>query len=392
MVSTEYPPMKGGVGRYCKKLVDSLRKKDVEILVVSNEHGEGELNGISPYNVDNSQVFLRLVNEIKPDLVHIQYEQGMYGMHLDPLNPGRTHTNIDLFYHECKVPIVSTFHSAYTFSQWMNLIVPLVNRRFGKVGTYLGMAYDYWTHLINYRSFSLLNKQKLGPRKAGIVFSKYLASLIPGTRLIYHGAEPSVWPPPEKKEVRRIFSLPEETNIALASGFMTATKGWDIISRMKIPEGWKIVINSSRNHYNKERHGLRFDNPGVIDLQKGFLDDRQHSLLFYCADALILPYRVSSGSGVMFDGFAHRLPFVSSNIDFFREFSEMGLGLSVKRHPLEFANALLKLEWNMEKYKNAVETFSKNLTWEEVSKHHISLYNLILNSPDSSFSKKKIFL
>ena len=120
MVSTEYPPMKGGVGRYCKKLVDSLRKKDIEILVVSSEHGEGELNGISPYNVDNSQVLLRLVNEIKPNLVHIQYEQGMYGMHLDPLNPRRTHSNIDLFYHECKAPIVSTFHSAYTFSQWMN--------------------------------------------------------------------------------------------------------------------------------------------------------------------------------------------------------------------------------------------------------------------------------
>ena len=210
--------------------------------------------------------------------------------------------------------------------------------------------------------------------------------------MIYHGAEPSVWPPPKKKEARQIFSLPEETNIALASGFITATKGWDIIRRMKIPEGWKIVINSSRNHYNKERHDITFDNPGVIDLQKGFLDDRQHSLLFHSADALILPYRVSACSGVMFDGFAHRLPFVSSNIDFFREFSEMGLGLSVKRDPLEFSNALLKLERNMEKYKSAVETFSKNLTWEEVSKNHISLYNLILNSPDSSLSNKNIFL
>ena len=69
---------------------------------------------ISPYNVDNSQVLLRLVNEIKPNLVHIQYEQRMYGIDLDPLNPRRTHTNIDLFYRECKAPIVSTFHSAYT--------------------------------------------------------------------------------------------------------------------------------------------------------------------------------------------------------------------------------------------------------------------------------------
>ena len=173
MVSTEYPPMKGGVGRYCKKLVDSLRKKDIEIIVISNEHGEGELNGISPYNADNSQVLLRLVNEIKPNLVHVQYEQGMYGIYLNPLNPGRTHTSIDLFYHECKVPIVSTFHSAYNFTQWMNLIVPLVNRRFGKVGTYLGMAYDYWTHLINYRSFSLLNKQKLGQRSFSVRWVNY---------------------------------------------------------------------------------------------------------------------------------------------------------------------------------------------------------------------------
>ena len=115
MVSTEYPPMKGGVGRYCKKLVDSLRKKDIEIIVISNEHGEGELNGISPYNADNSHVLLRLVNEIKPNLVHVQYEQGMYGIYLNPLNPGRSHTSIDLFYHECKVPIISHFSFCLQF-------------------------------------------------------------------------------------------------------------------------------------------------------------------------------------------------------------------------------------------------------------------------------------
>jgi glycosyltransferase involved in cell wall biosynthesis len=392
MVSTEYPPMQGGVGRYCKKLVDTLRKNDLEVLVVCNEHGDGDLKGISPYNADNSEVLLRLVKEIGPDLVHVQYEQGLYGIHLDPINPKRTCTNIESFYRECKVPVVSTFHSAYTFSQWMNLIVPLTNRRFGRTGTFLGMAYDYWTHLINYRSFSSLNKRKMGRKRAGIVFSNYLADLIPGTHLIYHGAEPSILPPPNKKEARRIFSLPEESNIALASGFMTATKGWDIIRKMKVPDGWKIVINGAKNHYNVERHAAKFDNPDVIQLHNGFLNDMELSLLFYSVDTVILPYKVTSASGVMFDGFAHQLPFVSSNIEFFKEFADMGLGISVKRVPSEFSNALLMLEQNFERYRKAVEIFNKNLTWQEVAKKHILVYNLLISNPDSPLLKKNMFL
>lgn len=66
-------------------------------------------------------------------------------------------------------------------------------------------------------------------------------------------------------------------------------------------------------------------------------------MLFYCADALILPYNVCSDSGVMYDGLAHGLPFISSKIDFFKEFSDMGLGVSVNRNPVEFSNALLEL-------------------------------------------------
>ena len=55
MVSTEYPPMQGGVGRYCKNLVNSLRKEDLELLIVCNERGEGDFSGISPYNTNNSE-------------------------------------------------------------------------------------------------------------------------------------------------------------------------------------------------------------------------------------------------------------------------------------------------------------------------------------------------
>jgi glycosyltransferase involved in cell wall biosynthesis len=366
--------MQGGVGRYCKKLVDSLRNQDVEVRVVCNEDGQGDYAGISPLNPGNSDILLKIVEEYEPDLVHVQYEPGLYGIYLDPLNPNKTCTNIEAFYRECKVPIVTTFHSAYTFKQWMSLVVPLVNKKFGKIGTWLRVAYDYWTHFLNYRSFNSLNTQKIGPNRKGVVFSRYLANLIPGSHLIYHGSEPSLIPAPDKMYARRKFSLPEEGNIALALGFLTATKGLDIIRKMRVPAGWKIVVNTSRNHYNMEKIKEKFDNEGVIELGRGFLTDKELSLLLYSADALILPYKVSSGSGVMYDGLAHGLPFVSSNIEFFKEFSNLGLGISVERDPIEFSKAFVKLERDYDKYENTVEIFRRKLAWKEVAKKHISLY------------------
>ena len=380
MISTEYPPMQGGVGRYCKKLVNSLESEGMQVFVVCNADGKGNYNGISPNNQDNSKVLLKIANDVKPDVVHVQYEQGLYGIHLDPINPGKTLTNIESFYNDCPFPIVTTFHSAYTFTQWMRLVVPLNNRTFGRLGTWIRMAYDYWTHLVNYKSFNSLNRKKIGPNKAGVVFSKYLANIIPGSTLIYHGAEPGSTPPLDRNEARKMFSLPERENIALAVGFMTATKGWDIIGKMKIPNGWKVVINTSQNHYGREKLKDRFENEGVINLNRGFLSDRDLSLLLYCADALILPYKVASGSGVMYDGLAHGLPFISSKLAFFKEFSDMKIGMRVNRNPLEFSNSLKELEINYKQYNDAVLNFRKHLLWKEVAKKHILLYNSIIDN------------
>jgi hypothetical protein len=195
--------------------------------------------------------------------------------------------------------------------------------------------------------------------------------------LIYHGAEPKVTNPPPKKEIRREFGIPEDRNIALASGFMTATKGWDIIRKMKVPDGWNIVVNSSRNHYNAERSQRSLGNSGVIELHEGFLTEEKQSLLFHSADALLLPYKVSSGSGVMFDGITHHLPFVSSNIPFFREFSDMGLGISVERIPSKFSEALVKLEHDFKTYKKAVADFSKGLRWDLIADRHLLVYDSV---------------
>jgi glycosyltransferase involved in cell wall biosynthesis len=384
MVTTEYPPMHGGVGRYTANLTKSLREVGFEVYVVCNEKGKGNYYGLSAFNRYNSDVLSKAVSDSKADLVHIQYETGLYGLVLNPFNPHNTTTTIDSFYHDCKVPIVTTFHSAYTFRQWMNLAT--ITERENRIRRYAHFINKSWKRLMNYRRINDLNREKQAKSKANIVFSNYLSTLIgdgkaPGHdfNIIYHGAEPLSFR--SKKEARSMFSLPQDRRIALALGFRTTTKGWDILEKMKIPEKWLIVVNPSKNHYNtKEKVDLRFRNDHIVDLKRDLLDEEELSCLFYAADATILPYRVSSGSGVMFDGLAHGLPFVASDLPFFNEFSSQGLGITVKRKPDAFADGLVTLAQEYDKYAKRVNNFKENLKWDMIAAQHVLLYQQALST------------
>jgi glycosyltransferase involved in cell wall biosynthesis len=380
MVSTEYPPMHGGVGRYTFNLVRSLRSKGLQVLVACSEEGDGDFHELAPGNEDNYKVLLKLVDKISPDLAHIQYEHGLYGLVLDSINRNKTHTNIDLFYDRCRVPIVTTFHTSFNFKQWMSILIPIKRNKIERFGNWGNKLNRYWTHFLNYHSFHDLNRRKLRKSAGGIVFSQYMKNKVGGGTIAYHGAEPIIPFYTSKELARSRFSLPQGGRIALAVGFRTATKGWDIFEKMCIPKSWTIVVNSSKNHYNLENLNPKFKHSKIVNLNMDFLNDTELSLLFHAADVVLLPYKVSSGSGVMFDALAHGLPFIASDLEFFREFSSMGLGITVKRTPRAFTRALLDLEVNYAAYSKAVESFKARLKWDYSANMHIQLYENIMRN------------
>jgi glycosyltransferase involved in cell wall biosynthesis len=149
---------------------------------------------------------------------------------------------------------------------------------------------------------------------------------------------------------------------------------------MSIPQPWTIVINSSKNHYNMENFKPRFEHPKIINLDMDFLNDTELSLLFLAADAVLLPYKVSSGSGVMFDGLAHGLPFIASDLEFFREFASMGLGITVKRNARAFSNSLIDLDGNYLAYLKSVESFKNKIKWDYVASMHARIYDDIIKN------------
>jgi glycosyltransferase involved in cell wall biosynthesis len=113
MVSTEYLLLTGGVGRYTSNLTKSLQKLGLEVDVICSDKGSGNFSGISPGNEQNSYILSKIVNEVKLDIVHIQFEPGLYGLMLGTTYPRKSGTHIDLFYMKCKIPIIAMFHSVY---------------------------------------------------------------------------------------------------------------------------------------------------------------------------------------------------------------------------------------------------------------------------------------
>ena len=90
----------------------------------------------------------------------------------------------------------------------------------------------------------------------------------------------------------------------------------------------------------------------------------------------------------MFDALGHGIPFIASDLPFFKEFASKGLGITTKRTPNAFTEALLELDNNYDSYKIAVEGFKKNLHWAKVARDHIELYGDIIRSTKDPASSK----
>jgi glycosyltransferase involved in cell wall biosynthesis len=236
---------------------------------------------------------------------------------------------------------------------------------------------SFWTKLINYYSFHSLNKEKLAKGAAGISFSEFMSRMLGDQKcnVIFHGAEKQDYTSNRSKsDLRKSYSIPVHGRIALALGYATATKGWDVIQKMEIPDGWTIVINASKNEYSHEDFPVRSSKKNLINLHRDFLNEKQLCELFSCADAVILPYKVSSGSGIMFDALSYGLPFIATKLGFFVEFASHDLGIAVDRNPKEFSNAMMYLDRNYDKYVDKINEFSMKLNWEQIAKEHAEIY------------------
>lgn len=415
VVSGEYPPMKGGVGRYTRNLVQALAKSpDVEVCVaiggnvaVIGDHGQAT-NDIPTYrgvirkgDKRNSDRLLQLVSEIKPDVVNIQYERGLYEVDTTirhtfwRLVHGST---LDKFYKLCPVPTASTLHTVFPSDEYCLYIKERAYRKEGKFSFLprgLRAAIRRWVMEQRYDLLLHVVRQSNGI----ICPARTLQEIVRQGRVIYHGAEPAIELSPtcspsplDKKEFRKSFGLPLEGMLLLAFGYAGSYKGFDVLAGIGLPEGWSLVVKQTKHERGFERPIEIESNKrkNLITLNLGYLDDTTMSKLFFACDAIIFPYKIVSVSGVMFDALAHGLPFVASDLKFFKEFADMGLGIACKRDPMSFERSLSTLALEFDEYKRRVEQFRPKLRWTSIANKHIEFFLELVshyNSTNQSATK-----
>jgi hypothetical protein len=151
-----------------------------------------------------------------------------------------------------------------------------------------------------------------------------------------------------------------------------------MIKNIQMPDTWKLVINYSKNFYNKENIEIKLPEENIINLNKDYLTEEELSQVLFAVDVLFMPYKVSSGSGTMFDGLGHGKPFIASDLGFFREFSKMNLGIVSKRDPNSFEKAFIELDRNYQKFELYVKEFRTKILWDNIADQHLRIYtNLV---------------
>src|SRR5215208_4642590 len=229
VVSGEYPPMKGGVGRYTFNLAHALAKKnniDVSVAISAAAAAAAapptplpptpahattattvapaaspRSNKITVYpgivrkgDKQNSDHLLQLVSEIKPDIVNIQYERGLYEVDTTirhtiwRLVHGST---LDRFYRKCPVPIVSTLHTVFPEEEYRSYVKDRALRKEGRFGFLpmpLRAAIRRW--VMEQRYDLLLEVVRLSH---GIISpARTIKDVVRRGTVIYHGAEPNI--------------------------------------------------------------------------------------------------------------------------------------------------------------------------------------------------------
>jgi hypothetical protein len=339
---------------------------------------------------------LQLVSEIKPDIVNIQYERGLYEVDTTirhtiwRLVHGST---LDRFYRKCPVPIVSTLHTVFPEEEYRSYVKDRALRKEGRFGFLpmpLRAAIRRW--VMEQRYDLLLEVVRLSDEI--ISPARTIKDVVRRGTVIYHGAEPNIEVSSsassssstanDKKQrqlqqkFRKELGLPSEKMLLLAFGYAGSYKGFDVLGSLRLPDGWSLVVKQTKHERGSEKpidvrkNGDNSNN--VVSLHLGYLDDSTLSKLFFACDAIIFPYKVVSVSGVMFDALAHGLPFIASNLRFFKEFADMGLGIACNRDMQSFEQAIGNLAMAYDEYKTRVEQFRSNLRWSNVAQKHVEFF------------------
>lgn len=305
----EYPPDPGGVGDYTRCLALALAERGHDVGVITDDEHEFPTSSPSESAVDLHRRIsswgwrcwertIETMHDLAPDVLHIQYQTGAYGMH-----PAVNTLPWRLKRHPNRPSIVVTFH---------DLLEPYL---FPKAG-----PLRRWVTL------------RLAQDADAVVVTSVddaVGILEVEPRIIPIGSNIAVAPPHnyDRQAWRESLGIRPDDMVISYFGLLSRNKGADILidalaSLREYPERRFILLLiggeaiAPHDQSYAETVAAQIDRLRLHDsvLRTGHVDESTVSAHLLASDCMAIPFRngVSFRSGSLMAGLAHGLPFVTT--------------------------------------------------------------------------------
>lgn len=392
-ITGEYPAMQGGVGDYTRQLSRALGALGVDVHVLTHADAGGD-HLRAPATAFEPTVYplieqpgwqiwthaTRLTHELRPDVVHIQYQPAAYGLHgAVNLLPWR------LRLARSRPRLLTTFH---------DLRVPYLFPKAGPLRRQAVMA------LARGSDLAVLTNSADWLRLAG-------SSLAPRLRAIPIGSNIACQPPAgyDRAQQRAAWGAGPDDWLLGYFGFLNASKGGETLVRALaelvragkparlLMIGGQVGASDSTNQAYLAHIEALIGELGLGDRVRwtGFTADDQVSANLLAADCAVLPYRegASLRHGSLMAALAHGLPIISTQVS--EEVRRAHLAqpvfplpehgvsalLAPRDDPAQLAAAVTELMADAvlrARLAAAAAELSRQFTWEAIARRHVEAY------------------
>lgn len=286
---------------------------------------------------------------LTPDVVHIQHEFGLYGKHL-----GVAVIPLLMQFRMAGLPVVTTLHTVYPE-------IPMEHR------IILESIFTHSDRVIVHEAYQVAALQQTLPEKQA-------ARIVQ----IPHGAR-EIAPVSNGKE--RI-GLPIDKKVILIIGYFRPSKNFQLVVDIfpeitrRLPNAVLVVAGKTRGTEHKEYRNMLFEriahspSKEQIYLIRGQLPQETFDTLLSAAELVVLPYEISSQSGILAHCFALGKPVVTSSTEVMKETLEKtGAGV-VCRSREDYVQGIVKIlsdqDWADSLSKNSLDYVKKHIGWSRI--------------------------
>ncbi|HDN80956.1 MAG TPA: glycosyltransferase family 1 protein [Chloroflexi bacterium] len=386
LISGEFPPMQGGVGDYTKELGLALASEGVEVCVITSTKADANFPSlkvlpiIKKWNWRSWGSIIKVIEQEKPQVVHIQYQAAAYGMH-----PAINFLPWRLRLMNSRPRIVTTFH---------DLRVPYLFPKAGVLRRWVVMAMARGCDAV-----IVTNVEDLLTLRQHIERNRLLPK--PALHHIPIGSNIKPLPPPNynRDAWRARWGVSKEDFLLSYFGFLNETKGGETLIKalFQLVEngyptkllmvGGQVGASDPTNVEYARRIKALVEELGLEKrvMWTGYTPPEEVSANLMASDVCVLPYKdgVSLRRGSLHAALIHCLPVISTfpRVPVKEFVNGQNILLIPPNDPNALAEAVIALYKDpalRERLGRGACELAKEFGWEGIAKDTLEVYESML--------------